>query len=448
MNIVPFEEAYNLDSIIINITNACNLNCSYCFEHVKNNQFMDSQTAIDIIKKSYNKIDPKLGMFTINIFGGEPLLNWKVIKDILDYINENRLICKVGITTNLTILTDEMIKYFDDNSVMLLVSFDGVGHDKNRCGTHDLVVKNLKRLLDAGLGLFIEPRMTITPEFGKYLFESVKEVYDLGLNNICPICQSDTEWTDQQIADLKESYLKVLDFYTDTLNDNSNKRKIAIKFVDELIGFNIESDMLDKVTMCHIYNIKWCTFDYNGDVYPCHQCPSSDIDQVKNMKIGNIYTGVDKDLITVEPPVATFDRPQCNNCIAKSICKSGCPIQNYSHNNDIQVPTEAHCKIFTMYAEAIKEYQSKILNSSNIKSRYLNLIKENLKVKQYFDEQILDTDIYSIEFLIKLERFQEMYNNLSSKDNVLPSFKSYFTTKLIPIMSWVLAERGVELTNG
>ena len=171
MNIIPFEEAYNLDSITINVTNACNLNCSYCFEHIKTNEYMTPETAIDIIKKSYHKIDPKLGMFTINIFGGEPLLNWKTVKAILGYVSTNHLRCKIGITTNLTILTEEMIKYFDDNDVMLLVSFDGVGHDKNRCNTHDIVVNNLKKLISAGLGLFIEARLTITPEFGKYLYE-------------------------------------------------------------------------------------------------------------------------------------------------------------------------------------------------------------------------------------------------------------------------------------
>jgi len=447
MNIVPFEEAYNLDSITINITNSCNLNCRYCFEHDKRNEFMDSQTAIDIIKKSYHKIDPRLGIFTINIFGGEPLLNWKVIKDILDYINNNRMICKVGITTNLTILTDEMIKYFDDNSVMLLVSYDGIGHDENRCNTKSIVQNNIKRLVEAGLELFIEARLTITPEFGGYLYESIKECYDMGINNICPICQSDTEWSDEQIKAFKESYLKVLDFYANILNDKDNNRKIAIKFVDELIGFNIESEIDDTATMCHIYNIKWCAFDYNGDVYPCHQCPSSEIEHVRNMKIGNIYTGVDKDLITTEPPVATFEREECNGCIARSICKSGCPIQNYSHNNDIQKPTEAHCKIFRTYAEAIKEYQEIILNSQHIKSRYLNLVKENLRVKSYFDNELLNTDIHSIDFLVKLDHFNDLYTNLENKDNVIPSFQKYFNKKLAPIMSWVLAERGIQL-NG
>ena len=448
MNIVPFEEAYKLDSITINVTNACNLNCSYCFEHIKANEFMTPETAIDIIKKTYNKIDPKLGVFTINIFGGEPLLNWKTIKAILDYINKNHLRCKVGITTNLTILTDEMIKYFDDNSVMLLVSFDGVGHDKNRCNTHDIVVKNLKRLCNAGLSLFIEARLTITPEFGQFLYESVKEVVDLGINNICPICQSDTEWTEQQLYGFKESYKKLLDYYSDILNDDTNVRKISIKFVDELIGFNIESDMNVEQTMCHIYNTKWCTFDYNGDVYPCHQCPSSEEEHVKSMKIGNIYTGVDKDLLKEKPMTATFDRSECQNCIAKSICKSGCPIQNYKFNKDLQKPTKAHCDIFKIYAESIIKYQYKILNSTNIRSRYLNLIKENIKVKKYFDEELMTTDIHSIDFLLKLERYQEMHDNLNNKNSLLPSFETYFINKLLPLLSYIYAEKGVELING
>ena len=74
--IKSFKEAYDLNSITLNVTNNCNLNCSYCFEHKKSDAIMTTETAIEIIKCAYKKVNPKIGTFTFNIFGGEPLLNW------------------------------------------------------------------------------------------------------------------------------------------------------------------------------------------------------------------------------------------------------------------------------------------------------------------------------------------------------------------------------------
>lgn len=436
-----FEDVYDLNSVTLNVTNKCNLNCSYCFEHKKNNQMMTSQIAIDIARKCYKKLDSKIGRFTFNIFGGEPLLNWPVIKDMIDFTNKNHYICKFGITTNLTTLNDEIINYIDDNDIMMLVSIDGIGHDKNRCNTYKTVKANIKKLVDKGLGFLIEARMTITPEYGKYLYESVKEVIELGINNICPICVSDTEWTDEQIADLKTSYMKLLDYYCSILDDKDNKRNISIKYVDELLGMLLEPMCNDSRLMCHIGSKQWCAIDTNGDVYPCHNCPTSDKDYIKDMKIGNIYTGIDTDKMYEDDIVANFNRKECENCIGKSICKSGCPLQNLTCNHNMQVPTEAHCKIFRMYAESIKEFQEKLLKSTNSRSRYLNLIKENLKVKKYMDSELLTTPLRSLDFLVKLDRFQEMYDSLNAKGNVIPSFDKYFKLNIAAIASWTIAEK-------
>lgn len=439
--IKSFTEVYDLDSVTLNVTNKCNLNCSYCFEHSKNNGMMTSQIAIDIAQKSYKLIDSKFGKFTFNIFGGEPLLNWPVIKDMVDYTNKKHFVCKFGITTNLTKLTDEMIQYIDDNDIMLLVSIDGIGHDKNRCGTYKVVSNNIKKLVDKGLGFLIEARMTITPEFGKYLFESVKQVIELGVNNICPICQTDTEWTDEQIKDLKESYKKLLEYYCEILNDKNNKRNISIKYVDELLGMIMEPMSKDNMLMCHIGNIHWCAIDTNGDVYPCHNCPTSSKDYIKNMKIGNIYTGVDEDKLYKEDIVAKFNRKECNNCIGKTICKSGCPLENLTSNHNMQVPNEAYCKIARMYVESIKEFQDKLLTTDNSRSRFLNLIKINLEIKKYMDTELLTTPIHTLDFLTKLDRFQDMYNSLYEKGNVIPSFDRYFKINLAAIASWTSIEK-------
>ena len=83
-----FEEVYNCDSITLNVSNRCNLSCTYCFEHKKDGEMMSFETAKLIVDKSY-KLLPK-NKFTINFFGGEPLTNWDMIKRLIDYIDQKQ----------------------------------------------------------------------------------------------------------------------------------------------------------------------------------------------------------------------------------------------------------------------------------------------------------------------------------------------------------------------
>ena len=104
---VRFEEFYgNSDSITLNVTNNCNLACSYCFETDKTRAMMKPEIAVEAIKKAYSPNAPNTMPYTINFFGGEPLLNWPAIKAVIDYCNENNLKVQYGFTTNLTILTE------------------------------------------------------------------------------------------------------------------------------------------------------------------------------------------------------------------------------------------------------------------------------------------------------------------------------------------------------
>ena len=136
------------------LTNDCNLACSYCFESNKGKDYMPKEMALDILKATYNQVDPMAGIFTLNMFGGEPLMNWDTFKAVCDYVLENNLKIRITATTNLTLLTDEMIDYIDELSIPVLVSVDGIKevHDKHRCNSFDKVIENMKKLIDRDLG--------------------------------------------------------------------------------------------------------------------------------------------------------------------------------------------------------------------------------------------------------------------------------------------------------
>lgn len=422
------------------LTNDCNLACSYCFESNKGKDYMPKEMALDILKATYNPVDPMAGIFTLNMFGGEPLMNWDTFKAVCDYVLENNLKIRITATTNLTLLTDEMIDYIDELSIPVLVSVDGIKevHDKHRCNSFDKVIENMKKLIDRDLGYLIEARMTVAPDTAKYMYESVKMLVDLGINNIANVPASDLEWDAQSIQDYKDNYEKILDMYIDILNDETNKRNISLYKVDQALNLALEP-IKEDTSMCNIGNPRWVIVDWKGDIWPCPDYPTTDNVDLIAGKIGNFYTGVDETKVDPKPMVATYELERCKGCEAISICKSGCPYENYTKNGKFNEPTIGYCTLQKAFVEIIKAYQDKLLEATNIRSRQLNVLIENLKVKKYYDEKVKTISITDREFGVRLNHFVEKYENLNNKGNVLPSFDTYFKHELMTVNAIIAA---------
>lgn len=422
------------------LTNDCNLACSYCFESNKGKDYMPKEMALDILKATYNLVDPMAGIFTLNMFGGEPLMNWDTFKAVCDYVLENNLKIRITATTNLTLLTDEMIDYIDELSIPVLVSVDGIKevHDKHRCNSFDKVIENMKKLIDRDLGYLIEARMTVAPDTAKYMYESVKMLVDLGINNIANVPASDLEWDAQSIQDYKDNYEKILDMYINILNDETNKRNISLYKVDQALNLALEP-IKEDTSMCNIGNPRWVIVDWKGDIWPCPDYPTTDNVDLIAGKIGNFYTGVDETKVDPKPMVATYDLERCKGCEAISICKSGCPYENYTKNGKFNEPTIGYCTLQKAFVEIIKAYQDKLLEATNIRSRQLNVLIENLKVKKYYDEKVKTISITDREFGVRLNHFVEKYENLNNKGNVLPSFDTYFKHELMTVNAIIAA---------
>lgn len=425
------------------LTNDCNLACSYCFESNKGKDYMPKEMALDILKATYNVVDPMAGIFTLNMFGGEPLMNWETFKAVCDYVLENNLKIRITATTNLTLLTDEMIDYIDELSIPILVSVDGIKevHDKHRCNSFDKVIENMKKLIDRDLGYLIEARMTVAPDTAKYMYESVKMLVDLGINNIANVPASDLDWDAQSIQDYKDNYEKILDMYIDILNDETNKRNISLYKVDQALNLALEP-IKEDTSMCNIGNPRWVIVDWKGDIWPCPDYPTTDNVDLIAGKIGNFYTGVDETKVDPKPMVATYELERCKGCEAISICKSGCPYENYTKNGKFNEPTIGYCTLQKAFVEIIKAYQDKLLEATNIRSRQLNVLIENLKVKKYYDEKVKTVNLFDREFGVRLNHFVEKYENLNNKGNILPSFDTYFKHELMTINAIVAAMVG------
>lgn len=450
MNIKQFKDVYKkVDSVTILLTNDCNLRCDYCFEANKGKDYILKETAEEIMMRTYRNLPKDTygeNKFTVNLFGGEPMLAWPVIKHLCDVANREHLNVAFGITTNMTMMTDEMLRYIDDNDIFLLTSVDGnqAAHDTHRCGSYSTVIRNIQKVINRGLTHLIEVRMTVTPETAKYMAESVKMFIDMGINNICPVAASDIEWSDEAIEEFRKAYRDTLNMYVDILNDENNCRNISIRKVDEALNA-VLSPHGDFDKMCNIASTRWVVADWNGDIWPCPDFPTTDNEELQKLKIGNFFTGVDVDKIRTEPMKAKFDMEKCKNCPAKASCKSGCPYQNFYNCGSFYTPTDAYCKLEVMYYEEIQKFREKLMSATNIRSKQLNVLIENLKVKDYFENVLKESSPYDREFIFKLNHFSDMVKNIEVNGNLMPAFKDYFNEDISKIFAIVAAVTGSKI---
>lgn len=156
-------------TLSLEIINKCNLNCTYCYLGEKKNTYMSLETAqkvIDIAVHEANKQHDRTLM--VYFIGGEPLMAFNLIKDAVDYTKkkcqETNLICKFSTTINGTLVTDEIIDFFVENTFEVKVSLDGPEY-----------VQNLNRRDYAGNGSF-EKIMKNLPLLRKYEQETGNQI--------------------------------------------------------------------------------------------------------------------------------------------------------------------------------------------------------------------------------------------------------------------------------
>lgn len=381
-----FLSNYTLKGITINTTNQCNLRCSYCFEQNKHDLYMtidDCKKILDEVTNNFEKtmlIEEPNASFDVAFFGGEPTLNFDIIKYTIEYLREKPYECTYGLTTNFVNITDEMLDVFYDNDFSILVSIDGLKeiHDKNRCNSYDKVVGNIKRSLDKGLKLNLEARITILPSDINYLFEATKNVFEMGIDNIAPCVVMDVPWTDENYIEFEKQVKLIYDWTIAIYNDEENKRNLQVKVVNDFLELSL--DYKNDNTPCGFGKDKWISVGPDGEIAPCHQVHTN-YKNCQELIVGNILTR-ELDVDRINNIRDNITRSKCFDCKFYHFCRGGCPIENMRLNGSFTSPSENTCKINEIMYNIAKEYQEKILNSTNSRSRRLNILKYNLELKK------------------------------------------------------------------
>ena len=343
-----------IKAVCLNIIHACNLRCKYCFAdegeyngHKGNMSLETAKKAIDYVVK---RSGPRKNI-EIDLFGGEPTMMMDTIKEIIAYARENEAKwnkrIRFTMTTNATLLTDEMMDYMDKELENIILSIDGRKevNDKVRIrfdgkGSYDQILPNIKKMVakrDKTKAHTV--RGTFTRENLDF-YEDVKMMVDEGFREISiePVVLEDGH----PLALRKEDLPKIFESY-DKLYDELVQKKAEGKefnFYHFKVDLNGGPCVYKRISGCGA-GFEYVAITPQGEVYPCHQFVGKE-----EYKLGSIYDdSYNADLGMSFKKAHIYNKPKCRNCWARFYCSGGCQANNIAFNNDINNPYDIGCQM-------------------------------------------------------------------------------------------------------
>lgn len=313
------------------MTSSCNLGCKYCF--IENCQFnnkkeinMCSSTAISALNKYTNYLKEHNMRGSIIFYGGEPMVNWKVIKLVLKESRKLNAPIDFSMVTNATLLDEEKIKFLSQNNVEIGISIDGPKHlnDKNRIyryGNKSVYNEIMKKfpLLKASktkFGLSI----TVSEELLDSQDEVLKWLKNLGIKSIFYNLYHYTSYDDNW----EKYYKRACDFLIKSYNYLCKSEVYDGRIIRKIDSFyNNEFKFSD----CGAIGANQLAIKPNGDVCICHGYLKTDKYVIGNINKDSIEEILKSDEITFWKERCTLNNKKCLNCKALFVCGGGCAIQ-------------------------------------------------------------------------------------------------------------------------
>lgn len=341
-------------ALCLHVAHTCNLNCAYCFASQGKYHGDRALMSFEVGKQALDYLISHSGTRTnleVDFFGGEPLMNWDVVKRLVAYARTREQPChkkfRFTLTTNGMLIDDDVIDFANKEMSNVVLSLDGRKeiHDRLRVdyagnGSYDRIVPKFKKLVEARGGKQYYMRGTFThanPDFTKDIFHMA----DLGFNELSMepvVCDPSDP------AALTEADLPVVKEQYEILAKEMLRREKAGK------GFTFYHYMIDLTGGPCIYKrISGCGSGTEymavtpwGDLYPCHQFVGDE-----KYRLGDIWKGVTNTELRSEFKACNvYARPECADCWAKLYCSGGCAANAYHATGSIRGIYAYGCELF------------------------------------------------------------------------------------------------------
>lgn len=340
-------------ALCLHIAHDCNLACKYCFAEEGEYHGKRELMSFEVGKKALDFLVANSGTRTnleVDFFGGEPLMNFDVVKQLVEYgrkiEKENNKKFRFTLTTNGVLLNDEILEFANKEMGNLVLSIDGRKeiHDLMRPnrggkGSYDTIVPKFQHAAESRNQMNYYVRGTYTRnnlDFAK----DVIHMADLGFEQISvePVVADPSE----DYALREEDIPKLLEQYDELLAEMVKRRKAGK-------GFNFFHFMIDlSGGPCVAKRLSGCgsgteylAVTPSGDLYPCHQFVG-----MKEFLLGNVDEGIVNTAIRDEFKLCNvYAKEKCKSCFAKFYCSGGCAANSYNFSGNINGTYEIGCEL-------------------------------------------------------------------------------------------------------
>ena len=340
-------------ALCLHIAHDCNLACQYCFAEEGEYHGRRALMSFEVGKKALDFLVANSGSrrnLEVDFFGGEPLMNWEVVKQLVEYgrsIEEaNNKKFRFTLTTNGVLLNDDILDFVNKEMGNIVLSTDGRKevHDRmrpfrNGKGSYDLIMPKFKKVADSRNQTNYYVRGTFT-HYNLDFSNDVLSLADQGFKQIS---------VEPVVASPEDAYALRTEDLPQIFEEYDKLAVEMIKREKEGRGFNFFHFMIDLTGGPCVYKrlsgcgsgTEYLAVTPWGDLYPCHQFVGNE-----DFLLGNVDDGIVKKNICEEfKQCNVYSKPKCKDCFAKLFCSGGCAANSYNFHGNINDSYEVGCEM-------------------------------------------------------------------------------------------------------
>ena len=343
-----------IKALCLHIAHTCNLNCSYCFASQGKYHGERAVMSFEVGRRALDFLVESSGTrrnLEVDFFGGEPLLNFEVVKQLVAYARsiekDKGKNFRFTLTTNGMLIDDDVIDFCNREMSNVVLSLDGRRevHDRFRVdyagkGSYDTIVPKFQKLVAARGGKNYYMRGTFTHRNPDFL-EDIRAMLDLGFTELSMepvVCApgDEAELTDEDIAIVKEQYEKLAELML-----QHDKEGRPFTFYHYMIDLTGGPCIYKRISGCGS-GTEYMAVTPWGDLYPCHQFVGEEA-----YRLGDIWQGVTNTRAQDEFAACNvYARHECRDCWARLYCSGGCAANAYHATGSVTGVYEKGCELF------------------------------------------------------------------------------------------------------
>ena len=344
-----------IKALCLHVAHTCNLNCGYCFASQGKYHGERALMSFEVGKQALDFLMDNSGSRTnleVDFFGGEPLMNWDVVKQLVEYARsvekERGKNFRFTLTTNGMLIDDEVIEFANREMSNVVLSLDGRKeiHDRTRVdyaggGSYERIVPKFQKLVESRGGKDYYMRGTFThanPDFTKDIFHMADDLGFTELSMEPVVCAPDdpAALTKEVLEIVKEQY-EIL--AKDMIRREKDGKPIT--FYHYMLDLTGGPCIYKRISGCGS-GTEYMAVTPWGDLYPCHQFVGDEA-----FKLGDIWKGVTNEAVREDfRSCNAYARPECADCWAKLYCSGGCAANAYHASGSIRGIYENGCELF------------------------------------------------------------------------------------------------------